>query len=293
VRDAAVALAIDRIHQLLKTPISPKGNLRVFSEGRNYSERRQLFLSALRGLILGSAGTIALCILLFLIVNQLSNTRQSTTTLGEIVSSPAGIAAIVIALILFLGVPILLILISGWWSDRLDEQIENYRKGQVGEDRVITALLLSLNGEWSLFRNIVLPGGKGGDMDGVLVGPNGVWVLEIKTLTGHYRNIGDRWEYRSGNRWLPSSNNPSKQAKQRAVALNNFLSADHLKVWVNPVVVWAKSESPLEIDNPIISVWKLDDLEKELAFIQQGKPLSEADRQKIGQKLERLLKPVK
>lgn len=83
--------------------------------------------------------------------------------------------------------------------------------------------------------------------------------------------------------------NPGQQARKNAGHLGGFLSADGIKVWVNPVVVWANPESPLEVENPSVAVWKLDRLEDELGNIQESKPIPDADRQKICEKLTKLI----
>ena len=75
-----------------------------------------------------------------------------------------------------------------------------------------------------------------GDLDIILVGPPGVWVLEVKNLKGEYRNIGETWEYRHGKKWKLVKGNPSRQALNNAFRLKNFLMADNLKLFVNPVV---------------------------------------------------------
>jgi hypothetical protein len=179
-----------------------------------------------------------------------------------------------------------------WTIKKIDQTIDAYRKGQEGENKVAEVMNGALNGDWSLFRNVILPG-RGGDLDSVLVGPGGVWVVEIKTLSGKFRNIGDQWECLSGKKWRKVRKNPSQQARKNAARLGGFLKADGIKQWVTPAVVWANPESSLKIENPSVAVWTMDRLEDELGNIQYGRDLADSDRKKISDKLARLIENKK
>ncbi|MGD0750501.1 MAG: nuclease-related domain-containing protein [Anaerolineales bacterium] len=126
-----------------------------------------------------------------------------------------------------------------------------------------------------------------------MVGPPGVWVLEVKNLHGDYRNIGETWEYRQGGKWKTAFANPSSQAKDNATRLGNFLRADHLDTWVNPAVVWVNEESPLFVENPSTSVWLFNHLPDELGNIWQSEKLSQEERNKITYKLNKLCETQK
>jgi hypothetical protein len=122
----------------------------------------------------------------------------------------------------------------------------------------------------------------------VLVGPPGVWALEVKNFSGEYRNIGEGWEWKSGKNWKAAGVNPSRQANNSAIRLKNFLKADHISVFVNSIVIWANPESPLDVENPSVAVWSHDRLADELGNIWQGEKLSESDRKQIIEKLTKL-----
>jgi hypothetical protein len=187
----------------------------------------------------------------------------------------------------------LILFIPDQIAKRLDKQIELFRLGEEGEERTVQMVIQALDGNWSLFRNVSLPGRNKGDLDIVLVGPPGVWVLEVKNLHGDYRNIGETWEYRQGGKWKTASANPSRQAKENASRLGDFLKADHLKIWVNPAVVWANEESPLFVENPSAAVWMINRLPDELGNIWESEKLSKDDRNKIAEKLTKLGVPQK
>jgi hypothetical protein len=177
--------------------------------------------------------------------------------------------------------------IPDWIVKRFDERIEAFRRGEEGEEKVVEKARRALDGQWTLFRNVVLPGRRG-DLDIVLVGQPGVWALEVKALRGAYRNAGETWAYRHGSRWRRMAKNPSRQARKGAIALAEFLKADGIKTYVNAAVAWAEEESSLSVEDPSVAVWTLDRLEDELGNLWNGHRLEETERQRIVEKLTRL-----
>ena len=222
-----------------------------------------------------------------------SRPNPNARSLGYFLSSPTGILALAIGVCIAIFLGVLGNIIPDRLTKRLDKQIEQHRRGQEGEDRVAELMLQALDGNWHLFRNISLPGRNKGDLDFVLVGPPGVWVLEVKNFLGNYRNVGETWEYRHDKKWKSLSKSPSLQAQNNALRLKNFLKADGLKVFVEPAVVWANEESPLSVENPMVAVWTYNHLADELGNIWQGEKLSAAERKKIVEKLSKLCEAEK
>jgi hypothetical protein len=286
VRQAAIALLLVRLEQAVQEPAPAAGPLRVVSSGRSYAVRRQFLLTLLQGLIAGAA-------LMAAILQMVSSlTRLAAPAPGrsvsDILTTPAGVAALGLVIIGGMAFVWLVLAAFQWIMGAIDRQIEHYRKGQEGEERVTEVLRQALDGNWTLCRNLSLPGRNRADLDLVLVGPYGVWVLEVKNLTGAYRCVGERWEYRSGRRWKKAANNPSRQVKKDAGRLANFLLADGIKQWVTPVVVWANPEGRLSTENPTVAVWPLDRVADELGNALHGNLIAEAKRQQIIEKLTTL-----
>ncbi len=286
VRQAAVALMLVRLNQVVTEPAPSAGLLRVVSSGRSFSERRQYFFALVEGFVAGALMASLIAVLIASIVSAFKT--DSIKSFLAVLFTPAGVVAALIVLAVGWG------LSKGttWLLDRsmkgLDKQIETHRKGHEGEERVVAAMHSALDGTWHLFRNVVLPGRQRSDIDSVLVGPPGVWALEIKTFTGEYRNIGEHWEQRAGNRWMLSKQSPSRQAQVNAARLASFLKADGIQQWVTPAVIWANPESQLTVENPGTAVWRLDRLPDELGNIWQEERVAEPVRAKIVEKLTRL-----
>ena len=285
VRQAAIVLMAIRLNQAVKEPAPSAGPLRVLSGGRSYAERRQLFLTLIQGVIAGAVLSPLGLYLIRLIIRL--PTLPPGKPLAEIVASPEGVFALVMVIALMIGVPWLGNYLVNLPLKELNKRIDNYRKGQEGEDQVVEAMRQNLDGNWTLFRNVTLPGRNKADIDAVLVGPPGVYALEIKTFTGEYRNIGEHWEVRAG-KWKLLRSSPSRQAQDNAVRLSNFFKADGLKQWVTPVVVWANRESPVSVENPMVAVWTLDRLPEELGNIWQDQAMQESAHARILEKLTAL-----
>ena len=265
VRRAAIALMLVRLNQAVKEPAPSVGFLHVVSSGTSYAERKQYILALTQGLILGAVLMSLLLLTIWSFIRQFST--HANKPLLEVIKSPSVIVALLIVLGLAAFLAWLVPFLINWPIKKLDKEIENYREGQKGEDRVVEIISHNLDGNWSLFRNVSLPGRKRTDLDAVLVGPSGVWVLEIKNFTGEHRNIGEHWEYRAENRWKHAKKSPSRQAQNNAIRLANFLKADGIQQWVIPAVVWANQESPLIVENPTVAVWLIDQLPDELGNV--------------------------
>jgi len=279
VRRAAIVLTALRLNQVVQEPAPPAGPLKVVSSGRSYAERRQFSLMLVQGIILGAV----LSLLVFLFVQSVKS--HPSRPLTEALASPTGVVAFVIVIGLAIG--------GGWLInrfvrlsvERLDREIESYRKGQEGEERVVEVMRQNLDGNCTVFRNVTLPGRSKADIDAVLVGPTGIWALEIKNLSGVYRNIGERWEFRTGGEWKTLKRSPSRQATDNAARLGRFFEADGIKQWVRPAVVWANREGALTVQNPAVAVWEIDRLPEELGNLWQHKPIEETRRVRIIEKL--------
>jgi hypothetical protein len=170
----------------------------------------------------------------------------------------------------------------------MNQRIQAYRQGQEGEERVVEIMRQNLDGNWVLLRNVTLPGRNKGDIDAVLVGPPGVWALEIKNWSGAYHNWGEHWEITAGKRPKPVRSSPSRQAKKNAARLANFFRADGLRQWVEPAVIWVNRESRLAIEQPSVPVWTPERLPDELGNLWQGRTLDESARARVIEKLTAL-----
>jgi hypothetical protein len=273
-----------RLNQAIEEPPPPAGPLKVVSGGRSHAEERQLALTMLQGVAIG---IISAAVVGALVVSTARSVSQGRS-IANLFASLSGVIVFVLLVSVGAGIGWLLSLLIGLGEKKLDRQIDAYRKGQEGEDQAVEAMRQALDGNWTLFRNVQLSRRNQADIDAVLVGPSGVWALEIKNFSGEYRNIGAHWEYRAGNQWKLLKKGPSNQSQSNAVKLHSFLKAEGITQWVAPAVIWANRESPLSVENPMVAVWTLDRLSEELGNVWHGKATEESVRGHIIEKLTKL-----
>lgn len=280
VRAAARTLLLHQLTQAQDEATVFKGPLNVVESGwRSFAQRRQLQIFTIYGVILGFIVVFPLTLIISQILS--SSTNNNSNSLFDLITTPAGVIALVLVIgivifITFAANRLLSLLISP-----LERQLEAYRQGQFGEERVLNALYHSLDSDWWLFRNMEIPGTRYGDVDLILVGTYGIWIFEVKAYSGDYRNQGDHWERLVGKRWLSTFSNPSRQAKRNAARLSHLLKTHDIKQWVQPIIIWANAQSSVSTDNPSVHVWELEQLSDKFRSLFEERPLPQGKAQKI------------
>jgi hypothetical protein len=139
-----------------------------------------------------------------------------------------------------------------------------YSSGLQGEKNVADYLNRNLNDDYYLINDLYLQGG-GGDIDHVVLGPTGVFVLETKNWSGNITCNGDNWQ-RSGKGNVSA---PSNQVKRNVAKIRRILDgAPQLRglgIWVEGVVVFTNRHATLHINNPTVAIVKLPQLTSHIA----------------------------
>jgi hypothetical protein len=119
-----------------------------------------------------------------------------------------------------------------------EKRLAAYFKGAEGEE-LVARMLHRLPAEWTVFHGVMLPAGTGRrDIDHVLVGPAGVFVVETKNWSGRI-TVQDGVVLCNGRH---PSRPPLEQAAQAACALQAALREQAgCAVEVLPVLCFAKS----------------------------------------------------
>lgn len=163
------------------------------------------------------------------------------------------------------GVVLLLAAALLWMWDYLSEimqEIQYFEQGQQGEIQAARLLRQGLNGLWILFRNVRLPG-QHDDIDLVLLGPPGIFAVEVKAYSGHFAYRGQTWQRRVVMGWRRLRRNPGKQARANAGQLHEYIRKTlGWDIWVEPRVLWAGS-GKLDLQQPEVYVWLLERLSGE------------------------------
>lgn len=132
--------------------------------------------------------------------------------------------------------------------------------GRKGES-VVTETLKSLPDDYVVLNDIVLPDRKG-NVDHVLIGPNGVFVIETKNYSGFVRCEEDEW-FVNGHR----IRSLSKQTKRNSLAVRGCIASLFPRPqsevpYIVPLLVFVNSRTRLKLFKPTLCVLKLDELVK-------------------------------
>jgi hypothetical protein len=160
-----------------------------------------------------------------------------------------------------------------------------YRGGWEGEKQVAKFLTSNLNDDYYLLNDLYLRDG-GGDIDHIVLGPNGVFVLETKNWSGSISCNGDEWQ-RAGKRNFSSS--PSRQVKRNAVKIKQIIDSSQnlrsLGLWVEGIVVFTNNHATLHINNPAVPILKLSQLPNHITAYRNSRKFSREQLEAIGKEI--------
>ena len=147
-----------------------------------------------------------------------------------------------------------------------DIQGLKYQKGMMGEASVADALK-KLDDSYSVINDLVLKG-RSGNIDHIILGPNGIFAVETKSLRGEIGCNGDEWTRRAqGSSSAINLESPSLQVKRNAAAIGQLLhstvSGDigrGKNLFVDGIVVFTDPKAHLKLKSPTVPVMKLVDL---------------------------------
>lgn len=143
----------------------------------------------------------------------------------------------------------------------------NYQKGIKGENSVI-AHLSTLPDSYYLINDVKI-GSDRGNIDHIVLGPNGIFVIESKNYSGIIECNGDKWD-RIYEDKIYEINSPSKQVKRNAMKIKKIIEHTNYRevlsnLWVNGIVVFTNPDINLKIMNPTVPVLKVEELAEYIA----------------------------
>ena len=160
-----------------------------------------------------------------------------------------------------------------------------YSGGWEGEKQVAKLLTSNLNDDFFLLNDLYLRDG-GGDIEYIVLGPNGVFVLETKNWRGSISCDGDEWR-RAGKRNFSSS--PSRQVKRNAAKIKQIIDNNpnlrSLGIWVEGVVVFTNNHATLRLNNPSVPILKLSQLPNHIAAFRGSRSYSREQLAAIGKEI--------
>ena len=135
-----------------------------------------------------------------------------------------------------------------------------YLGGWSGEKHVISLLQSTLSDKYYLINGLHFQDRRG-DIDHVVLGPNGIFAIETKNWNGKISCKGDTWK-REGKRHATGSG-PSEQAKKNAGRVRHVIEGSRrfpFSVRVEPIVVFTNDHAELRITNPTVAILRLQQL---------------------------------
>ena len=160
-----------------------------------------------------------------------------------------------------------------------------YNGGWEGEKQVAKLLTSTLSDDYFLLNDLYLRDG-GGDIDHIVLGPNGVFVLETKNWSGSISCNGDEWQ-RTGKRNFSSS--PSRQVKRNAAKIKQIIDSSpnlrSLGISVESIVVFTNNHTALHVNNPTVPILKLPQLPKHIASYRSPRSYSSEQLEVIGKEI--------
>ena len=136
-----------------------------------------------------------------------------------------------------------------------------------------------LDNSWIIIRNLQLPDRKD-DIDIALVGPGGVWALEVKAFRETVRVANGTWERQTKRGWKRLDKNPSKQVTDNAVRLNHFLQQQGITRWVEKAVILSEPQAISNFEHAE-DVWIQPQVESNVASLSTRTPPTEDEIKRI------------
>jgi hypothetical protein len=130
------------------------------------------------------------------------------------------------------------------------------RAGAKGEDKALSQLK-ALPDSYTIFNQVEVPNSQSKtgvtELDLVVVGPNGLFVIEVKNNKGTIKGReGDaKWvAHKVGQKGSPYKaplGNPINQVKRQVWALSNYTKAEGHRAWIEGLVFFAHRDSKLKL----------------------------------------------
>lgn len=149
------------------------------------------------------------------------------------------------------------------------DDIEILEAGIDGENAT-AKILNQLPDNYMCFMNVLVTYSGKSEIDTVVVGPSGVFVIEIKNIKG--KILADvknkKWLQKKitggGKLYQKFFYNPIMQVRTHAYRLNGFLKENGIKTYINPIVYFANEDASVNIEHtseiPVFSFSKNGDI---------------------------------
>lgn len=162
------------------------------------------------------------------------------------------------SLLVLVFTPLVNVIAWAWLLIVIRSQLNStrsFRTGRKGEDQVVEQLRAALDSRWTIYRNLQLPQ-RLDDLDLVLVGPGGVWAVQVKAFSMPLRFHAGRWEYQRGRGWArcQAKHDPA-QVSGQAKRLNAYLKENGVERWVERAIALTGRQPYDLVKGSEVPVW--------------------------------------
>jgi hypothetical protein len=131
----------------------------------------------------------------------------------------------------------------------------NVLKAGVSGEKAATKVFQNLSDDYTVFHDLtVIFEGKPSQIDHVIVGPTGVFIVETKNIKGRISGLIDESQWtvtkvgRKGGVYDKRLYSPVKQVGTHVYRLSNFLRDNTVHTWVQGVVYFSNHETKISIE---------------------------------------------
>lgn len=137
---------------------------------------------------------------------------------------------------------------------------KSYRSGYNGEKSTLN-ILSKLPDDYHIFTSLPLNvDGKIGEIDSLVVGLNGIFVIEAKGMNGLIEGNEEDYKWmqhkvgRKGGRYSKKINNPIRQVKREVWMLSTLLKREGINNWIEGCVYFSNPDCDVEVFSPKVPV---------------------------------------
>jgi hypothetical protein len=143
---------------------------------------------------------------------------------------------------------------------------------------------------YTLIRNVTL-GASGITVPIVLLGPPGIYAINITSLRGRFQAQGTSWNEESGNGYRPAKVNLIQETSRMAAAVKAFIERQGVRVPVNvePVLIAAEPGMHIESSKPAVRIVLIDGVRSFVSGLSTSAPILSTEA--IHEFTERIINP--
>ena len=155
---------------------------------------------------------------------------------------------------------------------------------------IVTFFDRNLEKGYTLLRNVTL-GQSEIMIPLILLGPAGIFAINLTFLPGRYEAKGDSWNVESGGQFRPAPANLMRVTARMARALQIFIERQGMKLpaGVEPILIAGDPGVHIESTRPAIKVLMIDGIKSWVTGLASGAPVINA--LTVNEAVERILEP--